>query len=414
MKTENKVLIGFVGIFIVTSALVGTVLVARAKYTGSASEPTIVQGNKIFAADSAPETVNKATIIPTTPYLSFASDAVNAKEENANVISIQFFGDMMLDRNVAKVMGTKGLDYLFANVQGEKRIFGDADLLIANLEGPFASKRVATSKSIAFRFDPKLAEQLKKYGFDGVSLANNHSYDMGRANVAFTRETLKKAGVGYFGDELLEGNNLTWIASETSPYPLLERRGYTASPPFKGETGEGVSLPDNVAFIGVHNTYRQPDLKKVDAAIKDAKEKAKYVVVMVHWGDEYKRISNQKQRTLARWLIDHGVDVVVGHHPHVVQEMEIYKDKPIFYSLGNFIFDQYFSTETQEGVSIGMTLADGKVKEIHILPFYGAKSQVYQMTGERREKFLEWWGKNSRLNGREIRDGQIPLSVSLP
>ncbi|HLD60830.1 MAG TPA: CapA family protein, partial [Patescibacteria group bacterium] len=205
MKTENKVLIGFVGIFIVTSALVGTVLVARAKYTGSASEPTIVQGNKIFAADSAPETVNKATIIPTTPYLSFASDAVNAKEENANVISIQFFGDMMLDRNVAKVMGTKGLDYLFANVQGEKRIFGDADLLIANLEGPFASKRVATSKSIAFRFDPKLAEQLKKYGFDGVSLANNHSYDMGRANVAFTRETLKKAGVGYFGDELLEG-----------------------------------------------------------------------------------------------------------------------------------------------------------------------------------------------------------------
>lgn len=300
-------------------------------------------------------------------------------------ITIQFFGDIMLDRNVAKAMGAEGLDYIFTKANGQ--IFDEADMRIANLEGPFAPARVPTTKSIAFRFDPKLAPQLKAYGFTAFSLANNHNYDMGRANVAATRDTLAKNNLGYFGDELNEGSQFTWIAVTN--------------------TSKSTPLPDQVAFIGLHNTYHNPDLKKVEETILDAQDKARYTIVNIHWGEEYQRISNKKQRDLARWLIDHGADAVIGHHPHVIQEMEIYKDKPIFYSLGNFIFDQYFSVETQEGLSVSLTLDEGKVKSVKMLPFYGEKSQVQLMDGERRSTFLKWMDENSRLEGRKIEDGKI-------
>jgi poly-gamma-glutamate synthesis protein (capsule biosynthesis protein) len=283
----------------------------------------------------------------------------------------------MLDRNVAKNMSTSGLDYIFANVSTTKtRMFGAADMLIANLEGPFAPTRIKTSKSIAFRFDSKLAEQLKAYGFHGFSLANNHSYDMGRANVPFTRQVLEKNGLGYFGDELNEGAVYTWFKND-------------------------------IAFIGIHNTYHEPDLKKLAAAMVDVRKKARYVIVNVHWGEEYKRISNKKQRDLAHWLIDNGATAVIGHHPHVVQEMEIYQGAPIFYSLGNFIFDQYFSKDTQEGLSVGLILQDGKVKSAYLFPFYGVKSQVQLMTEERRDEFLKWVEENSRLDGGKIVDGKF-------
>ena len=293
------------------------------------------------------------------------------------LLTLQFFGDIMLDRNVVKAIGDQGLGYVFQNLEGkEKRFFNGVDFFIANLEGPFAPVRVPTSKSIAFRFDPAFVSDLKPYHFSGFNLANNHAYDMGRANVVFTRGLLEKNGFGYFGDELNEGPEYTWVAG-------------------------------GVAFLGIHNTYRDPDLAKVGAALVDAKSRARYVIVNVHWGEEYQRASNPKQRRLAHWLIDHGADAIIGHHPHVVQEMEIYKDKPIFYSLGNFIFDQYFSKDTQEGLSVGLTVQAGKVKTIHLFPFYGVKSQVQLMVGERRGQFLDWIEKSSRLSDYKIQEGGI-------
>ena len=294
-------------------------------------------------------------------------------------IRVQFFGDIMLDRNVAKAMGAKGLNYIFAKLSPTSTVFTGADIQIANLEGPFAPTRVKTSKSIAFRFDPKLAAQLKSYGFTAFDLANNHSYDMGRANVAFTRETLKKAELGYFGDELKEGSELTFVTN-------------------------------TVAFLGLHNTYHELNWTKVKQSIDDAKNKAGYVVVNIHWGEEYKRLSNKKQRDTAHRLVDLGATAVIGHHPHVIQEMEIYKDKPIFYSLGNFIFDQYFSKDTQEGYSVELTLDEGKLKDIQLIPFYGVKSQVQLMTEERKTQFLDWFGKNSRLGAYIIINGIISFT----
>lgn len=305
-------------------------------------------------------------------------DAEPKPEEET--VTVQFFGDMMLERNVAKNMSARGLDYLFAKVPSTT-LFVGADLQIANLEGPFAKTRIKTSKEIAFRFDPKLAPELINYGFDAFSLANNHSYDMGAKNVSYTREVLKNVGLGFFGDELKEGADFTWISN--------------------------AELPFKIAFLGLHNTYHELNLNKVKNAIAEAQASSSFVIVNVHWGDEYKLVSNKKQQTLGKWLIDNGADVVIGHHPHVTQEIEIYKNKPIFYSLGNFIFDQYFSKDTQEGYSVVIKFSKEKIKNIKLIPYYGVKSQVFVMEGDRREKYLNDLVKRSRLLSTQVIDGEV-------
>ncbi len=300
-------------------------------------------------------------------------------------ISIQLFGDMMLDRNVAKVMGNKGLDYVFENLKGqENRFFYGADLFIANLEGPFAPARVKTSKSIAFRFDPALAAQLKKYNFSGFSLANNHSLDMSLANYDFTKKILEQNNLGYFGHEIKTDKENIWVAN---------------------------NLPEPVAFVGINFTEGEVSRNKIKEIIVHAKKQAPNVVVMPHWGQEYDRVSNERERQWAHDLVDAGVTAVVGAHPHVIQEMEIYKNAPIFYSLGNFVFDQYFSTDTQEGLSVGLTLAGGRVKNIYVLPLYSVKSQNYLMSGERQNKFFEWFNKNSRLDDKKFADSKLELNA---
>lgn len=281
----------------------------------------------------------------------------------SSTATIQFFGDIMLDRNVAKAMATSGLDYIFAKTKNqENNIFMGADLMVANLEGPFAPTRIKTSKSIAFRFDPLLAPQLKNYGFGLLDLANNHAIDMGWKNLDYTKTVLSSVGLNYFGDELREGSKYTWIGAVG---------GY------------------KFAFIGINNTDHALDLPVLKTAITEAKESVDYVIIDAHWGVEYKEHSNQNQQNLAHWLIDNGADAVIGGHPHVVEEMEMYKDKPIFYSLGNFIFDQYFSTETQEGISVSLTFGADGIKKINILPFYSEKSQLYLMSGVRKDEFMK-------------------------
>ncbi len=302
-------------------------------------------------------------------------------------LSLQFFGDMMLERNVQKSFGKKGLDYIFEKIKGqENRFFYGADGIVANLEGPFAPTRIETSKSIAFRFDPNLAPALKKYNFTAFSLANNHTLDMGIKNVTFTKKILEQNGLKYFGYQTKQGPEYTLLV------------------------GEADGLPENVAFIGYNDVGSPINKNNIKTAIEEAKKQAQYVIVWPHWGEEYKRISNKNQREMGHWLIDQGVTAVIGNHPHVIQEMEIYNGHPIFYALGNFVFDQYFSKDTQEGISVGMTFENGNVKNISVFPFSSQKSQDKLMTGVAKDKFFEWWNKNSRLGDKQFVNGKLQLN----
>ncbi|NTU99490.1 CapA family protein, partial [Candidatus Falkowbacteria bacterium] len=127
--------------------------------------------------------------------------------------------------------------------------------------------------------------------------------------------------------------------------------------------------------------------------VSEAKKQADFVVVNIHWGVEYKHDFSKKQQTVGHALIDAGADAIIGHHPHVTQGIEVYNNKPIFYSLGNFIFDQYFSKDTQEGFAVGLFVGNGTTTA-HLFPLKEKKAIPELMKGREKEQFLfrlgEW------------------------
>lgn len=248
-------------------------------------------------------------------------------------IRLFFLGDMMLDRSVALRIKERGFEDLLRAFREEGR-FEQYDLVIANLEGPFSEQRIKTTKSIAFRFDPALAPELRWLGIDAVSLANNHAFDMGTAAYAKTQELLSEQGTVYFGHPTGAGDEAVTV---------IESRG------------------ERVALVGFNTTFHTLTERVMTDRVRLAREQADYVVVFMHWGDEYKEVHNATQEKLAHALIDAGADAVIGAHPHVVQDSETYAGKPIYYSLGNFIFDQYFSAPTQQGIGVEVQLSQSGV-----------------------------------------------------
>ncbi len=295
-------------------------------------------------------------------------------------IRMLHFGDMMLDRGVASKIRQHGFDYLLQDYAGPSGdLFAGYDLVGANLEGPFTTHRVPTSKSIAFRFDPSLVNELARYHFNIFTLANNHSKDMGSAAEVETRTVLASADMLHYGYQ----------------YKITEE-----SLAFYEHNGV------RLAFIGINDTNSWIDVADVLPLLKHAESQADYTVVNVHWGHEYKLLSNERQRGLAHDLIDHGADMIIGHHPHVVQEIEVYRDRPIFYSLGNMIFDQWFSRDTQEGLGIAATFGQDQTLRVTLKPFQSVASAMKPMTPEREKQFLSELRERSRLYHHEMIGGE--------
>jgi len=134
-----------------------------------------------------------------------------------------------------------------------------------------------------------------------------------------------------------------------------------------------------------------------------------FLIVSMHWGEEYKLINSPAQQSLAHRIIEAGADLIIGHHPHVVQNIEKYQEKLIFYSLGNFIFDQYFSTETQEGLAVGLEIHPDKLV-CRLFPLQINLSQPVLMQQNKASKFLIQLAKRSdnRLED-EIKSGIIKV-----
>lgn len=242
-------------------------------------------------------------------------------------VEILFGGDMMFDRYIRTVIERKGFDFIFQDLKPE---FENVDLVVANLEGVITnndSVSVATQEDRAehfkFTFPMQTAEKLFSHNIKVVNIGNNHINNFGADGVEQTRASLKKADMKYFGDP---GN--------------AEFRSYL-------KEHNGIKL----GFV-CYNRFWSDALSKALSDTEGLKEKVDVVIVYAHWGQEYKTRSNEKQGEVARALIDVGADLIIGSHPHVVQETGEYKGKKIYYSLGNMVFDQYFSKETQEGLLV--------------------------------------------------------------
>jgi len=284
-----------------------------------------------------------------------------------------FFGDLMLDRYVKNRIKEKGVEYIFEKLDKES-FFSEYDLISANFEGAAADKGAyySPNNNFDFSFNPKTVEKLKNYNFNFFNLANNHFADQGEKGILETRKNLGDAGFEFSGCK-------------------------------NGKMGDCSSkivevVDRNIAMVGLSIVGGKLDYEKVKILLEDIKKESDFIVINIHWGQEYKINSNEYQKDTAHKLADFGANLIIGHHPHVVQEIEVYKKIPIFYSLGNFVFDQYFSEETQKGLAVEMSLTDNELTfKLH--PLKSKLSRVELMDGKDKDDFLK------RIGGDLLEDG---------
>ena len=246
------------------------------------------------------------------------------------VVHIAWVGDVMLADGPGRFIKSGGDPFKpFAPTLDQ------ADLRIANLECVVAASGKALDKPWTFRANPKVLPLLKRH-VDVVSVANNHSGDFGRDAFAEMLGRLKATGLPYFGGglDLREAHQPVIVERKGVKIALL---GYDEFFPRAFEAGDklpGVAWSENAQVV---------------YDIQQARLKADVVIPYMHWGQEHEPRANDRQRELARVMIDAGADAVVGTHPHVVQDTETYKGKPIIYSLGNFVFDGFSNPDNNTG-----------------------------------------------------------------
>lgn len=250
----------------------------------------------------------------TTLHFTFAGDCTLGSEEAKRKQATSF----------DSVITEKGYDWPFANMQ---ELFQNDDLTVVNLEGVLSDSNRNENKDKTYRFRGPTAfvDILTRSGIEAVNLANNHTQDFGKQGYTATQETLAAAGVGYFGSR--------------SVY-IFEKDGI------------------KVAFFGLNSTAFNGNKAwaKEEIARLKQEEGVNAVVFTFHAGQEYGKHRNQAQETYAHYMIDAGADLIIGHHPHVVQGMEIYNNRTICYSLGNFAFGGNKEVRALETVVVDVAL----------------------------------------------------------
>ena len=277
------------------------------------------------------------------------------KQANANVrrpdtagpLSLVVVGDIMLEDGPMDAM-RKGQDP-FA---GFARLFAGADIRIGNLECVIATTgSPEEDKPNVFRVHPRALPYLKRH-FDAVGLANNHSGDFGPQAFTQMLGLLKQSNIGVYGG----GMNL----SEAHTPWIIERKGVRVAilgyDEFQPRSFEADTDRPGVAWSEDSQVLR-------DIRAARSVHKADVVIPVMHWGWE-EPIANDRQRQLARLMIDAGADAVIGGHPHQLQDTERYKGKPIFYSLGNFVFDGFPLPINYIGWALRMELDKNGVQKV--------------------------------------------------
>lgn len=267
-----------------------------------------------------------------------------------------FVGDIMLSRNIGKLMlENDNWSYPFLKISD---ILGDADITFGNLEGPISNRGIKVGSIYSFRADPRSVEGLVYSGFDILSVANNHIWDYGVDAFTDTLKVLKDSGISYVGGGSSYEEAHKPIIMETKGTKVAYLAYTNLLPSFLGAKDAKLA----VAF---------PDMEQMMIDVQKARDRADVVAVSFHWGYEYKTHHNPYQEGLAHAAIDAGADLVVGHHPHVVQDTEKYGGGYIAYSLGNFVFDQNFSEDTGSGLMLRVIIRDKKIAEIerHVIRF---------------------------------------------
>jgi len=310
----------------------------------------------------------------------FSGSTVEAFTEGVKTILL--VGDIMLDRGVEDLIKQNSIYYPFRKISHFLR---GIDIVFGNLEGPIVKNPPDfLDNSLKFAFNSDVMKAISWSNFNLFSLANNHTLDMGKEGLEETKEWLKKYQINFVGDPL-SGSSDNFNSS---------------------------FFRDNITFLAFNQIF--PFIVKEEEIIKTTKtvkslNPDNLLIVSMHWGEEYKLINSSAQQKLAHQLIEAGTDLIIGHHPHVVQNIEKYQGKLIFYSLGNFIFDQYFSPETQQGLAVGLEIYPDRLV-CRLFPFQINFSQPVLMEQNKASEFLIQLAKRSDDKlVEEIKDGIIKI-----
>lgn len=243
-----------------------------------------------------------------------------------DTLSIVFTGDILLDRGVRRVINQHGVDHLFSD--GIDSVFRSAQLVVGNLECPATKIDAPVFKRFIFRGEPEWLDTLRQHGITHLNLANNHSIDQGREGLLDTRRNIIAAGMVPMGagENMQQASEPVLLASEPrnvwfvpSLRLALENYAYLPDKPCVSQE------PMDSLIRRVHR-LRQEDSTAV-------------IIVSLHWGGEHTLKPVPRQRLEAHQLILAGADVLICHHTHTLQTIETFMGKPIYYSIGNFIFD---------------------------------------------------------------------------
>lgn len=296
-----------------------------------------------------------AALLLVTGLTAAIAAAVSEKTRLPRQITISITGDIMLSRGVSQYLDQSGYDYPYAQVRD---IFLQDDWTIGNLECPITGQENAADKTkrFIFRADVENAAALAQAGFDCLVLANNHTMDYLSEGLLDTMMNLEQNGLTFAGAvENAAGDSTCTFKKNGITVGLL---AYSAFPP------EGFFYNPDKPSVRYISTMDLSRLASDIAAMADCD----FTIVYFHWGIEYAPYRSESQELMAKTAIDAGADFVVGAHPHVLQDAEVYNGKYIYYSLGNFIFDRQIPPGTDESIILQLTITKDGLAGIEEIP----------------------------------------------
>lgn len=315
-------------------------------------------------------------------------DTNEVKNELPKPLKFVAVGDILLGRTVKLRVITKAERYLYPFLKVAD-ILNRGDVVFGNLEESITDstkclRGINEGGKYVLKNDVEAMEGIKYAGFNLLSLANNHILDYYDTGLFDTQNILKSNNVAYAGagKNLTEARKLTVIEKGGLKIGLLAYTDmayvvYAGDPPLSFIAGS-----ENPGVAPTKESYIKKDIAKARSTVD-------FLIVSFHWGEENSFNATQKQINFAHYLLDNGVDMILGHHPHRTQGVEIYKGKPIFYSLGNFIFDQN-PPENMQGFIMNMEFTKKKLSSLSAIPYKIIdKCQIVPQTGINATEMIE-------------------------
>ena len=291
-----------------------------------------------------------------------APEGYQISEDSKEDVTIAITGDAMFARKMPGV-----LEYVDSPFKNVENVTKKADLLLLNFESPITTASEAYKGDVPLKSHPNYTKLLKANSNIIVALANNHIFDYGEKGLNDTLNNLKSNGIKSIG----AGNN-----KEEATKPLVQEingrkiviLNYMDQENFKEYSQSQMPQATSKSKNGSNSGYSAIDWDVAKKDIATYKEEADLVLVYLHFGNEYSHAPNDRQKEVSKKFIDYGADIVVGSHTHVTQGVEIYKDKAIFYNLGNFIFDQS-NVDTHLAMFLELKLVNDTC-EVTVHPIY--------------------------------------------